>query len=80
MSAHRLPTGVTLYALFVDVYREKELLGFIDAAVWEITLKRRVQLCGWRYDYHARPVTPYTDREPLADMASVKSRMGERCN
>jgi alkylated DNA repair dioxygenase AlkB len=42
---------------FVSVGRERELLSYIDSAPWLLDLRRRVQHCGWRYDYKARRVT-----------------------
>ncbi|MEM9734693.1 MAG: alpha-ketoglutarate-dependent dioxygenase AlkB [Pseudomonadota bacterium] len=65
MNAADLPNGVTLHPSFVDASRERELLDLIDNAVWDNTLKRRVQHYGWRYDYRARKVLPGDYLGPL---------------
>ena len=49
--------GLSYIADYIDESTEAALLEIIDSQPWMNDLKRRVQHCGWRYDYKARNVT-----------------------
>ena len=73
---HGLPAidGLYYFYGFLDEHAQRALIECIDAQPWRTDLERRVQHCGWRYDYRTRPVTSDMDLGPLptwvADLAS----------
>ena len=60
VSAHstRMPEGLRLLPSFIDACRQVAFLAVVGGSPGRTDLKRRVQHCGWTYDYRARRVRP----------------------
>lgn len=62
------PVGL-LYSPNLILQSEAEaFLSFIDAQVWDLGMKRRVQHYGWRYDYKNTRVDPKDFLGPLPEI------------
>jgi alkylated DNA repair dioxygenase AlkB len=57
--------GLHYVADYLDEGRERGLVEQIDRGPWLTELRRRVQHCGYRYDYKGRKVTPEMYLGPL---------------
>jgi len=51
-----IPEGLSYDPCFLTALEQIDLVSCIDAEVWSLELKRRVQQYGYRYDYKARRV------------------------
>ena len=73
-----LPPSAAYLATYVGEAEEAALVGAIDKAQWRDDLRRRVQHCGFRYDYKARRVTGDSYLGPLPGwLAPIARRLRE---
>jgi alkylated DNA repair dioxygenase AlkB len=75
-----LPDDFVIVPDFLSKAEEHELLLKIDAAPWNLDMKRRVQQYGYRYDYKARAVSDRDRIEDLPDWAFEISQRLIECN
>lgn len=68
--------GLMYLSRFLLPSEERELLRHIDEAPWLNSLRRRVQHCGWRYNYKERSVSADDYIGPLPGwMANIVRRL-----
>lgn len=62
--------GLVYVADFLSEDEEDRVVGVIDQSDWSSELQRRVQHCGWRYDYKARQIDSSMRLGPLPEWAA----------
>jgi alkylated DNA repair dioxygenase AlkB len=73
-----MPDGLHYSPNLILQSEAEALLGFIDAQLWDLGMRRRVQHYGWRYDYRNTRIDPKDSLGPLPEIfLKTAQKIGE---